>query len=175
MRQCKPLEIAGRSRPKRALAASSPWPEAADGAALAGGSDCSAGPFGAGEVLGAGATLCAGGGAVFGTFAGGRRMVEGSKNCAETVCGKATRHRPTAKRCPIPPPALVDALPIQAFLDINRGKFKPARTAQPMFWNVLIATINNRLCRQDAGVLGAIEVVSRQCPKPLNFYALAAR
>ena len=67
MRQCRPLPIGGRSRPKRALTASAICPfgrpglaalGAATGPGLAaGGSDCSIGPLGAaGAGTGAGAT-----------------------------------------------------------------------------------------------------------------------
>src|SRR3954454_10417954 len=112
MRQCRPLAIGGRSRPKRALTASATCPfgkpgfegAAAAGGGLAGGV-CSIGPLGA-TVVGAGwaggPIGCAGPGVAFGTSAGGR--MGGSIYCPGAAAGQnATSKAAAAIKRPLLP------------------------------------------------------------------------
>src|SRR4051812_45128632 len=81
------------------------------GGALAGGSDCSIGPFGAvaGVPLAGGARFWPGAGVPPGTSAGGRRTGPRSNNCACPTIRRAQNQAPTATINRPPRPALVVA------------------------------------------------------------------
>src|SRR5262249_23221189 len=87
---------------------------AGGGEALAGGSDCSAGPFGTGvgRLLLGGAIFWAGPGVWPGTSEGGRGSGEMLKNWACASARNTESQKPTAK-APLAPPALVAAILIK--------------------------------------------------------------